>query len=184
MIAAVSRFWEFLANFFPPNLSPHYLQALFVPLSQTIEMAAGAMLVALFIGLLAGIWIAARLPGYRFLYTALGSLRSIPDLTLAIFCVVIVGIGPAAGMLALAIFYSAAIGKIFADLFRSADPEPLEALRATGAGGICQALFNAQQLFFYPQMMAYIVIIWLLVVIVDAASSVVRKRLKLSEVYA
>jgi phosphonate transport system permease protein len=92
--------------------------------------------------LLTGIWAGARLPGSRAVYTLLASFRSIPDLTLAIFCVVVVGIGPAAGMLALAIFYSAAIGKIFADLFLSADPEPIEALRATGAGRLSVALFG------------------------------------------
>jgi phosphonate transport system permease protein len=47
--------------------------------------------------------------------------------------VVLVGLGPAAGTLALTLFYSAAMGKIFADLFASADPCAIEALHATGA---------------------------------------------------
>jgi phosphonate transport system permease protein len=52
-----------------------------------------------------------------------------------------------------------------------------------GAGGIGGALFNAQQLFFYKQMMAYIVLTWLLVLTVDSSSAFLRRRMKLMEVY-
>jgi phosphonate transport system permease protein len=51
-----------------------------------------------------------------------------------------------------------------------------------GAGGIGQALFDAQQLFFYKQMVAYILVTWLLVLAVDQASGVLRRRWKLLEV--
>jgi phosphonate transport system permease protein len=50
-----------------------------------------------------------------------------------------------------------------------------------GAGGIGQALYNAQQLFFYRQMVGYILITWALVAGVDAASSAVRRRYRLSQ---
>ncbi len=122
-----------LRQFFPPDLSPSYLKAALVPLFETLEMAAGAVLLALSIGLVCSLIIGARLPGSRALYGLLTSMRSIPDLTLAILCVVLVGLGPAAGTLALTLFYTAALGKIFADLFSSADPGPIEALHATGA---------------------------------------------------
>jgi phosphonate transport system permease protein len=122
-----------LRQFFPPDLSFSYLKAESVPLFETLEIAAGAMFLALIIGLLFSLIIGARLPGSRALYALLTSFRSIPDLTLAILCVVLVGLGPAAGTLALTLFYSAAMGKIFADLFSSADPGALEALHATGA---------------------------------------------------
>jgi phosphonate transport system permease protein len=122
-----------LRQFFPPDLSFSYLKAESVPLFETLEIAAGAMFLALIIGLLFSLIIGARLPGSRALYALLTSFRSIPDLTLAILCVVLVGLGPAAGTLALTLFYSAAMGKIFADLFASADPGAIEALHATGA---------------------------------------------------
>jgi len=141
-MGTLARLFSMVPQFFPPYFSWRYLKALGTPIGETIEMAAGAMIVALAVGLLAGIWIGAGLPGSRLLYGLLTAFRSIPDLTLAILCVVVVGIGPSAGMLALAIFYSAAVGKIFADLFRSADPAPIEALRATGAGRLAVALFG------------------------------------------
>ena len=105
-------------------------------------MAAGGILIAVVVGMLTGLWVGAGLPGGRWVYAALASVRSVPDLTFGILCVVVVGIGPAAGMLALAIFYSAAVGKIFADLFRSADREPVRALQATGASRLSVALFG------------------------------------------
>jgi phosphonate transport system permease protein len=135
-----------LSQFFPPDLSLRYLKAALTPLGQTIEMAAGGMLIAVLIGMVAGLWVGAGLPGSHWVYAALASVRSIPDLTLGILCVVVVGIGPAAGMLALAIFYSAAIGKIFADLFRAAERQPLQALRATGASRLSVALFGLMPL--------------------------------------
>jgi len=131
-----------LRQFFPPDLSPSYLRAALVPLRETLEMAAGAMFLALVIGLVFSLIIGARLPGSRALYALLTSTRSIPDLTLAILCVVLVGLGPAAGILALTLFYTAALGKIFADLFSSADPAPIEALQATGATRGMVALYG------------------------------------------
>jgi phosphonate transport system permease protein len=105
-------------------------------------MAAGAMFLAIMLGLVFSLIIGARLPGSRALYTLLASLRSIPDLTLAILCVVLIGLGPAAGTLALTLFYTAALGKIFADLFAAADPGPVEALHATGATRSMVALYG------------------------------------------
>ena len=142
MTSGLDSLISLLHQFFPPELSASYLKAALLPLGQTIEMAAGGMFIAVIAGFLAGIWAGARLPASRLVYAGLASIRSFPDLTLAILCVVVVGIGPAAGMLALAIFYSAAIGKIFADLFRAADPNAMDALRATGASRLSVALFG------------------------------------------
>jgi len=49
-----------------------------------------------------------------------------------------------------------------------------------GAGGIGQALFNAQQLFFYKKMVAYVIITWALVILVDVANSQLRSRWKIT----
>jgi len=140
---SLHSFFALLRQFFPPDLSWNYLRALFqeaVP--QTLEMAAGAIIFSASAGLLCGLYIGARLPGARLLYVVLASVRAIPDLTMAILFVVIVGIGPPSGLLALAVFYGAAMGKVFADLFVSADAEPIEALHATGASRLSVALFG------------------------------------------
>src|SRR5258708_8841719 len=142
MIYGVERMFPQLGNFFPPDLSPVYLKAALVPLFETLEIAAAATFLALIIGLLVSLYIGARLPGARLLYALLASVRALPDLTLAIFCVIILGLGTAAGVAALTIFYSAAMGKIFADLFASSHPRPVEALRSTGAGRVVVTFFG------------------------------------------
>jgi phosphonate transport system permease protein len=127
---------------FMPDLSLGYLGALIVPVIETVAVAMGGMLIACVVGLPLGLIIATRAPGTRILYEILTGLRAIPDLTLAILCVVVFGIGAAAGLIALAIFYTAMIGKVFADLFLSAEQGPLDALRATGASRMSVALFG------------------------------------------
>ena len=131
-----------LVSFFPPDLSLQYLIALIGPVLESIGMTAGAMLLAYAISLPLGLYIGSQAPATGALHAVLSGLRAIPDLTLAIFCVIFVGIGPGAGMIAMAIFYTAAVSKIFGDLFRTADTGPLEALRATGASPLKVALFG------------------------------------------
>ena len=133
---------QLLASFFPPVLAPDYLRALGAPVLETLGLTFGAMLVAFTVSLPLGILAGLRLPGSRTLLAALGAIRSIPDLTLAILCVILFGVGPGAGLVALAIYYSAAVAKMFADILRTAPREPLEALAATGAGRLQIAVFG------------------------------------------
>jgi len=131
-----------IGSFFPPDLAFHYLVALSGPVLESLGMTAGAMLVAYLLSLPLGLLIGLRVPGTGLLQALLSAVRAIPDLTLAIFCVIFFGVGPGAGMIAMAIFYTAAVGKIFGDLFRTADIGPLEALRATGASPVKVAIFG------------------------------------------
>lgn len=138
----LENFFAQLRLFFPPDHTPSFLWAERVPLLQTVEIATGAMVFSLSIGLLLALIIGARLPGSRLLYAALVTLRCIPDLTMAILFVVLVGIGPGAGMLAIAVYYGAAMGKVCGDLFVSADPGPVESLSSTGAGAFTVAFYG------------------------------------------
>jgi phosphonate transport system permease protein len=142
VIEAVTNLFRLIGSFFPPDLSAAYLHALIVPVAQTIGMAAAGMLVAFALGVPLAVAIATRAPGHRVIVAALSSLRAIPDLTLAILAVVLVGLGPAAGIAALAVFYAAMIGRVYGDLFAAADAAPLESLRATGASRIAIAAYG------------------------------------------
>lgn len=138
----LESFVSMLRQFWPPAHDPAYLLALGKPVLETLEMAAGAMLFSASMGVLLGLYVGARLPGWRLVYGALATVRAIPDLTLAILFVMVVGIGSPSGLMALAVFYTAAMGKVFADLFVSADPAPVEALHASGAGRAMVALYG------------------------------------------
>jgi phosphonate transport system permease protein len=135
-------FWHTLASFFPPDLSVHYLLALVGPVVESLGMTAGAMTIAFLVSLPLGLIIGTQAAGARALNGFLAAFRAIPDLTMAIFCVVLFGIGSGAGLLALALFYTGAVSKMFGDLLRTAPPAPVQALQATGAGRIAVALFG------------------------------------------
>lgn len=109
-------------------------------------MAAAGIFLAVLLAFPLSIVIGARMPGSAALYAALVAIRSIPDLTLAIFCVIIVGLGRGAGLVTLVIYYAAAMAKVFGEIFRSSDPRPLDALRATGASRISLAAFGLMPL--------------------------------------
>ncbi len=70
---------------------------------------------------------------YVIMRTLLNIFRSIEALIIAIIFVVIVGLGPFPGMLALTVHTTAALGKLYSEVIEGIDPGPIEAIRATGA---------------------------------------------------
>ena len=65
--------------------------------------------------------------------TVLNITRSIESLIMAIIFVKVVGLGPFAGFIALAIHTAAALAKLFSEVIEAIDPGPIEAIRGTGA---------------------------------------------------
>lgn len=126
----------------PPDLRPSYLLALVPPVVDTVGMALGAMLLAFVVSLPIGVAAALHPRAGRVLLAGLGTLRAVPDLTLAILCVILFGVGPGAGLAALAIYYAVGVAKMFADLLRTAPQAPLDALRAAGASRLQTVLFG------------------------------------------
>jgi phosphonate transport system permease protein len=70
---------------------------------------------------------------YVAIRTLLNIVRSVESLIIAIVFVVIVGLGPFAGMLALAVHTVAALAKLYSEVIEGIDPGPIEAMRTTGA---------------------------------------------------
>jgi phosphonate transport system permease protein len=70
---------------------------------------------------------------YTVVRTILNIVRSIESLIIAIVFVIIVGLGPFPGMLAITIHTVAALGKLYSEVIEGIDPGPIEAIRATGA---------------------------------------------------
>jgi phosphonate transport system permease protein len=69
---------------------------------------------------------------YTLTRTVLNIVRSIEPLIIAIVFVVIVGLGPFAGVIAMTLHTIAALGKLYSEVIEGIDPGPLEAIRATG----------------------------------------------------
>ena len=72
----------------------------------------------------------------------MGLVRSVPDLVWALLFVAGLGLGPTAGTLALAVSYTALMGRVYADVFDETDVRPLEALQALGATRMQILLFG------------------------------------------
>lgn len=71
----------------------------------------------------------------------LNIVRSIEPLIWAIIFVVIVGLGPFAGIMALTVHSIAALGKLYSEAIESIDPGPIEAIQATGANWLQTVIF-------------------------------------------
>jgi phosphonate transport system permease protein len=70
---------------------------------------------------------------YTITRTIMNIIRSIEPLIWAIIAVIVVGLGPFAGILALTLHSVAALGKLYSEAVESIDPGPIEAIQATGA---------------------------------------------------
>ena len=59
-------------------------------------------------------------------------LRTVPELVFALIFVFAFGLGPFAGVLAIAVHTAGALGKLFAEVNENVDPRPIEGIRAAG----------------------------------------------------
>ena len=75
-------------------------------------------------------------------------MRTIPQVVLAFILVWPFGIGPLAGILAIAIHTTGSLGKLFSELNENADLRPVEGIRSTGGSWLAQMRFGV-----VPQML-------------------------------
>jgi len=62
--------------------------------------------------------------------------RTVPSIVFALIFVIAFGLGAIAGVLAIAVHSTGALGKLFSEVVENADMKPVEAVRATGAGWV------------------------------------------------
>jgi phosphonate transport system permease protein len=96
---------------------------------------------------------------YYIIRLILNILRSVETLIWALIFIVWVGIGPFAGVLALTLHSTAALGKLYSEAVEAIDPGPVEAVRATGAGRLQTVLFAVIPQI-VPQFIAFTIYRW------------------------
>ncbi len=125
---------------------------------QTVEIGIWGTLIALVVAVPLGMCGASNFTPHPLIYAAARGVcsfsRSMPELLIAMFFVLLYGFGPVAGTLALVIHSYGFLGKFFADDIENADPGPQEALRCTGANRL-QVLRFAVLPQVAPQFLAY-----------------------------
>jgi phosphonate transport system permease protein len=145
---------QFIASFFPPAHGADFLWMVAQETWRTVAMATAGVTLALLIAIpltllstralsisaLSGrmargpFWVRQ---GVRWLLIV---LRSIPELVWALVFVRVVGLGPTAGVLAIALTYGGMLGKVYGEILESGETHATEALLRNGAGRV-QAFF-------------------------------------------
>jgi phosphonate transport system permease protein len=145
-----SEMGRFVSAFWPPAHGDEFIQLLLQATLQTLAIATAGMALALLLAVPAGLLASRALslsaasraghPSYwgqllRWpIRGLLIFLRSVPEIVWALLFVRAVGLGPTAGVLAIAITYSGMLGKVYAEIFESVDQRPVHALLQSGSG--------------------------------------------------
>ena len=130
---------QLAVQFIRPDFSEYrlYIADMWLTIQMALWGTALAILIAVPLGLagarnVSPIWI--QQPVRRLL----DILRSVPDLVIGAIFVVAVGLGPFAGVMALAINTGGVLGKLFSEAVEAIDRGPVEGVRATGAAPLQQ----------------------------------------------
>ena len=138
---------DFARGFWPPAHTPEFLRLLARPLAETVAMAFLGLSLAILLALplsfaaadprVASVEADAPSPTRRAAWAgarfALNVMRSIPELVWALVFVRALGMGPAAGVLAIGVSYAGILGKVFAEIFESTPRAPAAVLAGAGA---------------------------------------------------
>jgi phosphonate transport system permease protein len=157
LVAGLPRVGEFLTLLVPPIRSGQVIEDLsewYWGLGKWLRLLGDTLLMALLatgLGTLAGALLsfpaAANLtPGpvaYWVSRRLLEFARAVPDLVFAIIFVFAFGLGPLAGVLAIALHTLGAQGKLFAEANENIDMKPLEGVRAAGGSPREEIVFGA-----------------------------------------
>jgi len=154
-----ARLPEVTARFLPPSDGGH-LVLLLEQLLITFQIAlAGTLLgavIALPVGVLAARNVAPNPTTAKVFRTIIVVTRGIPELILAIVFVIVTGMGPVAGALALAVGAMGLLSKLVADSLEETDTRVQTALRANGATE-WQVFFGATLRQVAPAVIAHVI---------------------------
>ena len=158
----LGRMWRFAAQLFPPDLSLSFIASLREPLLQTLAVAGAGTLLGMTLGAglapLASAGLMLRPPGtpgragmlallaglvHAAARVTLAVLRGIPELLWVLICIVAVGFGPFAGVLALGLHSAGVLGRLWAEALDDAPADPVEVLEAAGASAPVRSLWGA-----------------------------------------
>lgn len=140
LVDGLGRTAEFVAEAFPPDLAR--LGPVAEAMLVTLEMALIGTLIGVVASLPLAVLAARNTTPHPIVHVAtravIAFLRSVPDLVWGIVFVVTVGLGPEAGVLAIAADTAGFCGRFFADRIEDVEPDLIEGLTATGAtrGGV------------------------------------------------
>ncbi|TFD45958.1 phosphonate ABC transporter, permease protein PhnE [Cryobacterium frigoriphilum] len=149
---------QLMGIFLPPSpqdLLGTLLESMLVTIQIGLAATLLGLVLALPIGILAARNVAPSARVANLFRTIIVVIRGLPELILAIVFIVITGLGPIPGTLALAIGSVGLLGKLVADSLEETDVRVQDAVRATGATG-SQVFYAATLRQAMPQFIAHI----------------------------
>ena len=150
-------FTNFLIQFFPPNLQLSFLALVLKATLETLAMATAGIALAMLMAIPLGLIITYSLsisrigPASGHQIARLGRylarmlmllLRGIPEIVWALLLVRVFGLGPIAGVLAIAITYGGMLAKVYSEILESENTLPARALLMLGSGRINAFLYG------------------------------------------
>ena len=164
---------RFASSFLPPALGADFLALVARETWRTVAIATAGISLALLlawplalastrvlsVSALAGRMAAGPLAVRQALRWLLIALRSIPELVWALIFVRVVGLGPTAGVLAIALTYGGMLGKVYGEILESGETPAAEALLRNGAGRT-QTFFYAVLPANAAELLSYTVYRW------------------------
>jgi phosphonate transport system permease protein len=144
LVRGIPFMWDFLTRLLPPDLS--YLPLLRAATIETIQIAVWGTLLAIAFSIPLAILGARNTTPHVLVFHAtrllLNGLRAINELVFALIFVSAVGLGPFAGVLAIAMHATGMLAKFSAEEIEGVDRGQVEAVQATGARRLQVILFG------------------------------------------
>ncbi|MBS0426402.1 MAG: phosphonate ABC transporter, permease protein PhnE, partial [Proteobacteria bacterium] len=128
-------------DFFPPDFHDWRLYAR--EMLVTVHIAIWGTLLAVVAAVPAGLLCASNVAPpwvYQPMRRLMDACRAINEMVFAMLFIVAVGLGPFAGVLALAIHTTGTLAKLFSESVEAIDPRPVEGIRATGAHRLVEVI--------------------------------------------
>lgn len=156
---ALASMGRFAQSFVPPQTAPAFLAKTGWALLETLAMSALGTLLAVVGGVLLALPASGSGVARAVARLLLNVLRSVPELVWAALLLILAGLGPLPGTLALALHTSGVLGRLFAESFENAPDDAALSLRQRGVGGARVWLFATlpQTL---PQLLSYTLYRW------------------------
>lgn len=165
---------RFISAFFPLETSVEFLRLIARSTLETLAIATTGTVLAMLIGVPLALAVTRSLsvsrigpgPGYligrvlrlpaRFTLTF---FRSVPEIVWALLFVRAVGLGAAAGVLAIGVTYGGMLGKVYSEILESNDTRPSTALLETGSGRLAAFCYGMWPVAL-PELVSYSVYRW------------------------
>lgn len=145
----------FLANFWPPVHNAEFMRMVARETWRTVAIATAGVTLALVLAVPMSLLatrvlslsaLSGRMDRWPALFrwcmrATLIVLRSIPELVWALVFVRVVGLGPTAGVLAIALTYGGMLGKVYAEILESGESHATHTLMRNGSGRLQAFLY-------------------------------------------